>query len=72
MDRAKNGVDEEMIKQCGRWTSCSYLHYIHTCFTMFLGSNMIWFIGSSIVYWAQRNTHSRYGGPNGGCSCECV
>jgi len=25
---------------------------------------MIWFIGSSIVYWAQRNAHSRYGGPN--------
>ena len=31
---------------------------------MFLGSNMIWFLGSFIVYWAQRNAHSRYGGPN--------
>ena len=27
-DLAKNGVDEETIKQCGRWSSKSYLRYI--------------------------------------------
>jgi len=27
---AKNGVNKEMIKQCGRWTSRSYLRYIRT------------------------------------------
>ena len=53
-DRAKNGVEEEIFKQCGRWTSCSYLRYIHTCFTMFLGSNMIWFI------WQDKGGHDPF------------
>ncbi|CAG2214541.1 unnamed protein product [Mytilus edulis] len=37
-----------------------------------LGSKAIWFVGSSIVYWAQTNAKTRYGGPNIGLQSRGV
>ncbi|XP_071131748.1 uncharacterized protein [Mytilus edulis] len=37
-----------------------------------LGSKAIWFVGSSIVYWAQTNAKTRHGGPNIGLQSRGV
>ncbi|CAG2209864.1 unnamed protein product [Mytilus edulis] len=41
-------------------------------YTHFNGSKAIWFVGSSIVYWAQTNAKTRHGGPNIGLQSRGV
>ena len=72
-EMAKNRVDEETIKLCGRWISDSYLRYIRIWdlsrmlqlrikLYFYLGSKSIWFLGSSIVYCGEKKALSRAGG----------
>ena len=37
---------------------------LNVCYLIIIGARRIWFIGSSIVYWARRGSSSRPGGPN--------